>query len=59
MCWLRPWAIVDVRGRRAVVVEWHFLKPCWVGLAGRDSVRDGRRSLSSILTAGLSREMGR
>ena len=27
-CWLKPEAMVCIRGRRADVVEWRGLKPC-------------------------------
>ena len=56
--WLKPKATLCVRGRRAEVVQWLSLKPCWVGERGR--VRSsGRRRRSKTLAEGHSRDMGR
>ena len=56
---LKPWATFVVSGRSAVVVEWRDLKPCCVGMSGIVFVMSGRISLSRILLAGQSREIGR
>jgi hypothetical protein len=50
--------VAVTRGRRAVVVEWKWAKPCWVLDLGREEIIRGRRSLSKILTAEERREMG-
>ena len=33
--WLKPWAILCARGRRADTVDWLGRKPCWLGQRGR------------------------
>ena len=57
--WLKPVAIWWVKGRRAVVVDLFFLKPCWASERGRWNSRKGRRSRSRTLAAGQRSEMGR
>ena len=51
-------AIEVERERRAEVVEWEDLKPCWVWWVGRDSWRNGRMALSRTFAAGHKREIG-
>ena len=57
--WLKPEAMVWVRGSRADVVEWRERKPCWESASGSAAVRKGRSRRSSTVTAGHRREMGR
>ena len=41
--WLKPSATAIATGRRAVVVEKCFEKPCWEGVVGREEGKRRRR----------------
>ena len=56
---MKPEAILVARGKRAVMVDLPWKKPCWKGERGREERRKGRTSLSRILEAGKRRETGR
>ena len=57
--WLKPEAMVWLRGRRADVVEWSGRKLCRESDKGMAAVRCGRIRRSNTLTAGQRNEMGR
>jgi hypothetical protein len=59
LSWLNPSDTLLMIGRSAMVVDLKGLKPCWVGDRTNAEVKDGKRSLSKILTTGLIREIGR
>ena len=56
---MKPWATMEARGRRAVMVDRPGRKPCWWGEQGMEGSRRGRTRRSRTLEAGQRREIGR